>query len=73
MEAAREAAQNSHELTPAVASWKLCVDLKVKFDAMFKSAPQWDDETRAAVRGNIHKLRAFLDAIERQITEGSRP
>jgi hypothetical protein len=66
-EATRELAQTSHELTPSVQSWKYATDLRVKFEGMIKSASQWDETTRAAVKDNIEKTIKFLAELEEKL------
>ncbi len=61
----RKTAQKGRDLTPSVQSWKYSTDFKVRFEGMLKTAAQWDDEQRAAVRENIERLQQFL-AREKQ-------
>jgi hypothetical protein len=66
-EAGRDGLQNSHELTPSVASWKYATDIRLKFESIFKNFNEWDAETRQSVRQNIHKTKTFLDELESKL------
>jgi len=56
----RQAKQTSHELTPSVQSWKHFTKTRLKFESMLKTAPKWDDETRAAVVKILQKASKFF-------------